>query len=246
MLECRQVADDVLVEVRRQCVGLPVFKVGFNFDVDEPVHKRRRHLEGRALVRVAVASCHDDHVARSNIFTEGAVENQLIGAGLDRRSSVRKLVEKDDCTVISEIVFVSAIDFVLQDRASALAGVAAGKHCRNRPVNENRTVVLLDRDRNTAKVGRFHLRQTHVDELEVDRLADLANDGRLGNARRTPEEQTAAILAHCGIVHVGFNHVLDGDGSIRRLQLHRVHLCSGGITLLRHCNDISFDCLTSK
>ena len=215
MLESGQVADHGLVECGVECEGLEVLEVDAHFDVGKPILQRRRHLERRALVSFAVTGRENDHVVGADPLTQRAVEHDLVRTSLYRRGGVGKLVEQDDRAV--ELVSVCVGDF-----CGAGTGGALGQHRWDSPFNICLAAVVLEGDRDTAKVSGFHLGEADIDELEVQLIGDLFDHRGLCNAGSAPDEKTATLFAALCILEVHGHHVLDGDRCFRRLDRQRI------------------------
>ncbi len=145
---------------------VPVVDVDVVVQVHEAVGQRRGHGMDHRAVTDAVASSHDEPALRQLVLADLAVEDELVGGGLDR---LRR-----------------AVDLVQEQHTLALGGQEVG----GEPLH-----VLLDSvDHGEAlEVDRVEQGQAHVAQLELHVFGDLGHDVGFADARRTPDHRWAAL-----------------------------------------------------
>jgi hypothetical protein len=84
------------VKFPTDCPIAPVVDIGLELNVNEPVNEGGRHPEGYGAVLLAVSRRDNPPPWRQDVFTDSAIQHQLVEARLDEwRSSVDLVKEQD-------------------------------------------------------------------------------------------------------------------------------------------------------
>ena len=137
----------------------PVVEIGLEAEVDETVGQRAGHARGDGAVAFAVAGGEDGPAVGQAVFTEGAVEHQLVAGGLDQRRGGVEFVEEED------------------------AGAIVGQEGRGGPGG------LAVRDGGqAAQIDRVEQDGADVDQAHGQRCRDLRHHLGFADAGGAPEE----------------------------------------------------------
>src|SRR5439155_549880 len=126
------------------------------------IRQRRRHAVCHAAIALAITGGEDRPSRRDSVFAETAIENQLVGRRRDR--------------------WRSGGDFVEEQNAGRAVAFFIGQHRRYGPFDD-----VAYAKRNAATIGRFHLREPHVDHRHVVTRGHLCHHLRLAHTWRTPQ-----------------------------------------------------------
>ena len=135
--------------------GLPVAQLADQLEVQHAVGQGGGHAVYHPTVGHPVPGGDDPPTRGQQVFTALAVQQQLVGAGLDGRGGGVYLVQEEDA--------FGAVTFGI------------GQKIGGQPV---RTTPFAVRDRDTAEVDGIEQQHAQVDDAPVFLLGDLPNHGR--------------------------------------------------------------------
>ena len=159
-----QETNYVRVNAVANCPILPIFERHDQFKVNEPVRQRRRHAESYSTISLSVTSSNNRNSLRKLVLANSAIQNQLIRSSLNRlRSSIDFVKEQN-----SVMQFCVSLTWKLTWLA---------------PLHRFRLRIV---ERDAFKISRLHQEQPKINNWTILALADLRDNIRLANARRSP------------------------------------------------------------